>query len=78
MHSIDLVLKENCRHDADDLLSKILENRSSIPHHSHVQFELINLTQQAIGVLKLSAIMLTNTISLFPYGFILHCNFKFI
>lgn len=78
MHSIDLVLKDNCRHDTDDHVSKILENRSSIPHHSHVQFDRINLTQKAIGVLKLSAIMLTNTNSLFPYGFILHRNFTFI
>jgi len=29
MHSIDVILKENCRCDNDNLLSKILENQES-------------------------------------------------
>lgn len=41
MHSIDLIPKENWRHDNDDLLSKILEkSRVAIPYNFYtVQFD---------------------------------------
>lgn len=45
MHPIDLILKENWRHDNDDLLSKILEeSRIVIPLDLHPQLNLIILT----------------------------------